>query len=159
MRSKGQFQGMIALYPRFLAAIALACVSLSHSTEADTLLCTDCCGGDVPVWVILFDSGSAEITHKWQRMVIEDALAASRYPFKYVSVVGYADRAGSEADNMALSLRRAETVRGALIQGGIAPRAITVSGRGEGGSAVPTADGKTETANRRVVVEFRDPCD
>jgi hypothetical protein len=81
----------------------------------------DCCGGDVPAWVILFDSGSADITHKGQRMVVEDALAASRYPFKYISVVGYADRAGSEADNRTLSLRRAEAVRRALIQGGMPP--------------------------------------
>jgi OOP family OmpA-OmpF porin len=53
---------------------------------------------------------------------------------------------------MALSLRRADTVREALIAGGIDANTITVAGRGESEPAVPTADGVREQANRRVEI-------
>ena len=46
---------------------------------------------------------------------------------------------------MALSLRRADSVRAALIAGGVAADAITVAGRGESEPAVPTADGRSMT--------------
>jgi OOP family OmpA-OmpF porin len=53
---------------------------------------------------------------------------------------------------MALSLRRADSVREALMAGGIDSNAITVAGRGESEPAVPTADGVKEQANRRVEI-------
>ena len=70
----------------------------------------------------------------------------------HISATGHADRAGSEDYNMALSLRRADSVREALIAGGVSADAITVAGRGESEPAVPTADGVKEQANRRVVI-------
>jgi OOP family OmpA-OmpF porin len=69
-----------------------------------------------------------------------------------ISATGHADRAGAEEYNMALSLRRADTVREALIAGGIDANTITVAGRGESEPAVPTADGVREQANRRVEI-------
>ena len=69
-----------------------------------------------------------------------------------VSATGHADRSGSEDYNLALSLRRADTVREALIAGGVGADAITTAGRGESENAVPTADGVKEQANRRVEV-------
>jgi OOP family OmpA-OmpF porin len=53
---------------------------------------------------------------------------------------------------MALSLRRADSVREALIAGGADANAITVAGRGESEPAVPTPDGVKEQANRRVEI-------
>jgi hypothetical protein len=58
----------------------------------------------------------------------------------------------SSSDSMALSLRRADAVRAALIVGGISPDAITVAGRGESEPAVPTPDGVKEQVNRRVEI-------
>ena len=69
-----------------------------------------------------------------------------------ISATGHADRSGSEDYNMALSLRRADAVREALIAGGIDPNTITVAGRGESEPAVPTPDGVKEQANRRVEI-------
>jgi OOP family OmpA-OmpF porin len=68
------------------------------------------------------------------------------------SVAGHADRAGSENYNMALSLRRANAVRHALIARGVSPDSITVVGRGESEPTVPTADSVKEQANRRVMI-------
>jgi outer membrane protein OmpA-like peptidoglycan-associated protein len=71
-----------------------------------------------------------------------------------IRVVGHADRAGSVAYNKALSLRRAKSVKSALITEGIAADAISIAGRGESEPMVPTADGVREAQNRRVHISF-----
>jgi OOP family OmpA-OmpF porin len=102
--------------------------------------------------IVLFDFDKADITAAG-KAVIDMVLAdAARMGSVNMSVTGHADRAGSEAYNLALSLRRADAVRKALIAGGISPDAITVAGRGESEPAVPTPDGVREQANRRVEI-------
>jgi len=49
----------------------------------------------------------------------------------HIAVTGYADRAGPEDYNMALSRRRAQAGRNALVAGGISADRITIAGRGE----------------------------
>jgi outer membrane protein OmpA-like peptidoglycan-associated protein len=71
-----------------------------------------------------------------------------------IRVVGHADRAGSVAYNKALSVRRAQSVKAALITEGLPAGAISVSGRGESEPQVPTADGVREPQNRRVHISF-----
>jgi outer membrane protein OmpA-like peptidoglycan-associated protein len=53
---------------------------------------------------------------------------------------------------MALSLRRANTVKNALVREGVAAEAITVIGRGEEQLLGATADGVREPQNRRVEI-------
>ncbi|MDP1748828.1 MAG: OmpA family protein, partial [Reyranella sp.] len=65
---------------------------------------------------------------------------------------GHTDTSGPEAYNMALSLRRANTVKDALVREGVPATAITVIGRGEAGLLVKTADGVREPQNRRVEI-------
>jgi outer membrane protein OmpA-like peptidoglycan-associated protein len=67
-------------------------------------------------------------------------------------VTGHADRSGSDAYNMALSLRRANAVKDQLVREGIAANQIVVVGRGESQPLVPTADGVREPQNRRVEI-------
>jgi OmpA-OmpF porin, OOP family len=104
-------------------------------------------------YVILFDFDKSNINDAGQA-VINQILAdiQARGGSVNVSATGYADRAGSEEYNLALSLRRADSVREALIAGGVSADAITTAGRGESENAVPTADGVKEQANRRVEV-------
>lgn len=71
-----------------------------------------------------------------------------------IRVIGHADRAGSISYNKALSVRRAQSVKKALIGEGIAAGTISVSGRGESEPAVQTADGVREPQNRRVHISF-----
>lgn len=85
--------------------------------------------------------------------IIDDAVAtAEKHAIVDFSVTGHADRAGPEAYNLDLSLRRANAVRDALIQRGVKASGISVAGRGEAEPAVPTADGVREPANRRVEI-------
>src|SRR5882724_1074829 len=103
-------------------------------------------------YIVLFDFDKSNI-NKAAKVVLDQVLAdAAKAGGVHISATGHADRAGSEDYNMALSLRRADSVREALIAGGVSADAITVAGRGESEPAVPTADGVKEQANRRVVI-------
>jgi OmpA-OmpF porin, OOP family len=103
-------------------------------------------------FVVFFGFDSATITTA-AAQTIDDAVAtAKKIDATDFSVTGYADRAGSEDYNSALSLRRANAVRDALVARGITNAKVSVAGRGEADPAVPTADGVQEQANRRVQI-------
>jgi OOP family OmpA-OmpF porin len=104
------------------------------------------------VYIVLFDFDRANIRPDGQAVIDEVIAAAQSMGAPQISVTGHADRSGPADYNLALSLRRADAVRQALIAGGIAPDTITVSGRGEEEPAVPTPDGVREQANRRVEI-------
>ena len=69
-----------------------------------------------------------------------------------ITATGHADRSGPENYNMALSLRRANAVKDALVRDGVPATAISVVGKGESQPLVPTADGVREPQNRRVEI-------
>jgi hypothetical protein len=71
-----------------------------------------------------------------------------------ITATGHTDTTGTEAYNMALSLRRANTVKDALVRVGVPAQAITTVGRGEAGLLVKTGDGVREPQNRRVEVSI-----
>jgi OOP family OmpA-OmpF porin len=104
------------------------------------------------VYIVLFDFDRANIRPDGQAVIDEVIAAAASMGAPAVSVTGHADRSGPADYNLALSLRRADAVRQALIAGGISADQITVSGRGEEEPAVPTPDGVREQANRRVEI-------
>ena len=101
-------------------------------------------------YIVLFDFDRSNINQAGQAVLDQVLADAAKMGGVRISATGHADRSGSEDYNMALSLRRADSVREALIAGGISPDAITVAGRGESEPAVPTPDGVKEQANRRV---------
>jgi OOP family OmpA-OmpF porin len=104
------------------------------------------------VYIVLFDFDKANIRPDGQQVISSVLADAAAKGAPQVSVTGHADRAGPADYNLALSLRRADAVRQALIAGGISADQITVSGRGEEEPAVPTPDGVREQANRRVEI-------
>jgi hypothetical protein len=69
-----------------------------------------------------------------------------------ITATGHTDTSGPEAYNMALSLRRANAVKDALVREGVPAQAISVIGRGEQGLLVQTGDGVREPQNRRVEI-------
>jgi outer membrane protein OmpA-like peptidoglycan-associated protein len=69
-----------------------------------------------------------------------------------VTATGHTDKSGPENYNMALSLRRANTVKDSLVRNGVPASAISVIGKGETQPLVQTADGVREPQNRRVEI-------
>ncbi|MGH6931178.1 MAG: OmpA family protein [Dongiaceae bacterium] len=105
-------------------------------------------------YVVLFDFDKSNVRPDAQAVIDQVLADAAEQGMDSVNIsaTGHADRSGSEDYNLALSLRRADAVREALIAGGVPAEAITVAGRGEGEPAVPTADGVREQANRRAEI-------
>ena len=71
-----------------------------------------------------------------------------------ISIVGHADRSGSDAYNIRLSQRRAAAVGQALAAGGVPSDTISTSGVGESQPLVPTPDGVREPSNRRAEIQI-----
>ena len=69
-----------------------------------------------------------------------------------IAVTGHTDTSGAPAYNMALSLRRANAVKDALVREGIPASVIAVTGRGETQLLVQTGDNVKEPQNRRVEI-------
>jgi outer membrane protein OmpA-like peptidoglycan-associated protein len=69
-----------------------------------------------------------------------------------ITATGHTDRSGPDSYNMALSLRRANAVKDALVRDGVPAPAISVIGKGETQPLVQTADGVREPQNRRVEI-------
>ena len=67
-----------------------------------------------------------------------------------VQVVGYTDDVGSLEYNLALSLRRAESVRNYIIAHGVNGRRLSVAGRGMSDPLVSNATPEGRAVNRRV---------
>jgi OOP family OmpA-OmpF porin len=72
-----------------------------------------------------------------------------------ISVVGHADATGAHPYNLALSLRRAETVRDALIAAGVPRDIIEIGYHGANNPVIPAPRGVPEARNRRVEVTIR----
>jgi OmpA-OmpF porin, OOP family len=105
-------------------------------------------------YLVYFDLDKVDIRPD-ARAVIDRVLAdaaAQGIDRVRISATGHADRSGSEEYNLALSMRRADAVREALIAGGIPAESITLAARGESENAIPTVDGVVEPANRRVEI-------
>jgi OOP family OmpA-OmpF porin len=103
-------------------------------------------------YIVYFDFDKSNITHAGQAVIDQVLADAKAHGTPNISVVGHTDRAGPADYNLKLSLRRADSVRDALIHGGIAPDRITTAGRGESEPAVPTKDGVPEAKNRRAEI-------
>jgi hypothetical protein len=69
-----------------------------------------------------------------------------------ITATGHTDTSGTPQYNMALSIRRADTVKAALVKEGIPATAIAVVGKGETQLLVQTGDGVREPQNRRVEI-------
>jgi OmpA-OmpF porin, OOP family len=110
--------------------------------------------GSPSEFIIFFGHNKAELTPAAMEVVREAASSAKENGVANVKLVGHADRSGSDNYNQALSLRRANTVKSALVREGVSESTIAVDGRGESEPLVPTADGVREPQNRRVNISF-----
>jgi outer membrane protein OmpA-like peptidoglycan-associated protein len=105
-------------------------------------------------FIVFFGHNKSNLTSEALTVIKQAADAAKQFGAAKITVVGHADRSGSDSYNQKLSLRRASAVKGALVTEGIAEGSISTSGRGESDPMVPTADGVREPQNRRVHISL-----
>ncbi|MBN9085655.1 MAG: OmpA family protein, partial [Reyranella sp.] len=103
-------------------------------------------------FMVFFDWDRSNLSQQAMATIQQAANAFKTKGSARVVATGHADRSGPENYNMALSLRRANAVKDALVQNGVPATAISVVGKGESQPLVPTADGVREPQNRRVEI-------
>ena len=106
-------------------------------------------------FTLYFIEGGDEFTAESKQILESVFSEIAKYPVPDLVIIGHTDRVGSDPFNDALALRRAESVRAALIRRGLAPENIVATGRGKREPLVPTADGVAEPRNRRVEIIVR----
>ena len=105
-----------------------------------------------PSFMVFFDWDRSNLSAQALNTIKQAAQAYKSKGNARITATGHTDTSGPEAYNMALSLRRANTVKDALVREGVPATAIAVIGRGEAGLLVQTADGVREPLNRRVEI-------
>ena len=105
-----------------------------------------------PSFMVFFDWDRSNLSQQALTTIGQAAAAFKSKGNARITATGHTDTSGPEAYNMALSLRRANAVKDALVREGVPAQAITVIGRGEQGLLVKTADGVREPQNRRVEI-------
>jgi iron complex outermembrane receptor protein len=105
-------------------------------------------------YLVFFDFNKSDLTP--QAIGIVDQAAANAGPAKVtqLTVTGHTDTVGSDAYNMRLSRRRAESVAAQLEKDGIASSEIEIVAKGKRDLLVPTGDGVKEPQNRRVQIVY-----
>ena len=103
-------------------------------------------------FMVFFDWDRSNLSQQALATIKQAADAFKTRGSARIVATGHADKSGPENYNMALSLRRANAVKDALVREGVPATAISVVGRGESQPLVPTADGVREPQNRRVEI-------
>ena len=105
-----------------------------------------------PSFMVFFDWDRSNLSQQALQTIGQAAASYKTKGSARITATGHADRSGPENYNMALSLRRANAVKDALVRNGVPATAISVIGKGETQPLVPTADGVREPQNRRVEI-------
>ena len=101
---------------------------------------------------VLFDIDSATLKPGAYSEINRISQVLNEYPQTNLLISGHTDSSGTEAHNQALSERRAESVKNALIQQGVSAMRITTVGYGETQPVASNYTPEGRQLNRRVVV-------
>jgi len=105
-----------------------------------------------PSFMVFFDWDRANLSAQALTTIRQAAGAYKQKGTARITATGHTDTSGTEAYNMALSLRRANAVKDALVREGVPATNIAVLGRGEQGLLVQTGPNVREPQNRRVEI-------
>ena len=111
----------------------------------------------MPPATVYFASGSATLSQESMATIQQVAANYRSAGNATVTLTGHTDTVGSQDFNMALSQRRADAVRNALVRAGVPAAAITAGGQGEASLPVQTADNVDERRNRSVDIAVVGP--
>jgi outer membrane protein OmpA-like peptidoglycan-associated protein len=104
---------------------------------------------------LYFLEGTTELTAISKGRLEEVRAEVAQRPGAAIQVTGHTDTVGSDADNDALSRRRAEEILSFLESNGFPRSMMKAVGRGERELKVPTEDNVSSPVNRRVEVVVR----
>jgi outer membrane protein OmpA-like peptidoglycan-associated protein len=118
---------------------------------------TDNVAREVTLGDMLFEVGKYNLNAQGNQAVAELAVFLKNHPDRSVAINGFTDSIGSLAFNQELSRERANAVKAALVQQGIAASRITTAGHGPSDPVASndTAEGRQQ--NRRVAVDISAP--
>ncbi len=105
-------------------------------------------------YMVFFDFNKSDLTPDAVSIVDQAAKNASPAKATQLTVTGHTDTVGSDAYNMRLSRRRAESVAAELEKQGIPASEIALVAKGKTDLLVPTKDGVREPQNRRVTIVY-----
>jgi iron complex outermembrane recepter protein len=105
-------------------------------------------------YLVFFDFNKSDLTPQATEIVDTAAKNAGPAKVTQLTVTGHTDTVGSDAYNMRLSRRRAESVAAQLEKDGIASSEIEIVAKGKRDLLVPTGDGVREPQNRRVQIVY-----
>jgi outer membrane protein OmpA-like peptidoglycan-associated protein len=105
---------------------------------------------------VLFDTGAATLKPGAETTIDRLAQFMRDYPERSVRIEGHTDSAGSDATNQELSERRAQAVRMALLERGLANERIGTVGYGEARPLTSNDTAAGRQQNRRVEIVVSD---
>lgn len=103
---------------------------------------------------VLFGPGQTVLQPATWRTVERVVQALEQFPAQRVVINGHADNTGSAAHNLALSWRRAEALKAALVSRGVAPQRVLMQAYGERLPVADNARPEGRALNRRAEVVF-----
>lgn len=105
---------------------------------------------------IYFASGSADLLPDSDYEVSKLHQLMAKQPSVRIKILGHTDDIGSEADNLALSQKRSESLRNALVAKGINANRIEAVGKGESNpiASNDSEDGRSQNRRTEVIIYY-----
>lgn len=146
----GFFAALMALEGSLVIGAAVESPATPAALESGPQ--SDMASDRTETYAVFFDFDSAALLPDIDATVQSVIRAMKGGKSVRIVVGGHTDRAGSGAYNLALSKRRADAVRRALLERGAPAERITINAHGEDRPRVATPDGVREPRNRRVEI-------
>ena len=105
-------------------------------------------------YMVFFDFNKSDLTAQATQIVDTAAKNAEMMHVTQITCTGHTDTVGSDAYNLRLSRRRAESVAAELEKQGVPSSEIEIVAKGKKDLLVPTGDGVREPQNRRVQIVY-----
>jgi outer membrane protein OmpA-like peptidoglycan-associated protein len=106
-------------------------------------------------FTLRFKFESDELTEESRELVPQILEAVRALAIPEVVIVGHTDTLGDPDANVALGLKRANSVRNLLVEAGLDPSTVELTSHGEADLLIKTPNNTAEPRNRRVDIAVR----